>query len=334
MLLTAVGFFLLAVSHTGGDRNEILSGEAYRHSGSAFTRKSELNLPRDLIDLNFSYGKRKSFSAAAAERTVLDSQQTVHAIAGELKKRIALPFDIHVIFEECGDPDSSYDEDTHRITICYELIDDYNRLFSRTLKTKTERDVAAKGTLVSIFLHEVAHALIHGWNLPITGREEDAADQFSTLMLINGLPDGEQMALGAARGFKLLADMGKGEEKDYADPHSLDEQRYFNTICLVYGHRPEQNEFLIRNGTLPAHRAFDCEEDYARVKKSWQTLLAPHLIPLTVPISNVDTRKETLSLNENHGDFSGESTLVLSRTQSNRRPKRIPHASDPHRHSG
>ena len=301
LLLTAVGFFLLAQTNTGGDRSEVLSGEGYRLSGSAFKRESVTRLPKNLVDLKLSYGKRKSFSRSAAERTVLESQQTVYAIAEELKKRIALPFNMQVVFEKCDGPDSFYDEDTHRITICYELIDAYHHLFSRTLKSSTARDKAAKGTLVAIFLHEVAHVLIDGWNLPIAGREEDAADQFSTLMLINGLPDGEQMALDAARSFKLLADLGKGEEKDYTDPHSLDEQRFFNTICLVYGHRPEQHEYLIRNGTLPANRAFDCEEDYARVKKSWQTLLAPHMARLTVPASNVDTKK----LNAAHETFVG-----------------------------
>jgi hypothetical protein len=50
-----------------------------------------------------------------------------------------------------------------------------------------------------MFLHEVAHALIDGWDLPITRREEDAADQFSTLLLINGLPDGDKTALDGAR---------------------------------------------------------------------------------------------------------------------------------------
>jgi hypothetical protein len=129
-----------------------------------------------------------------------------------------------------------------------------------------------------MFLHEVAHALIDRWDLSITGREEDAADQFSTLMLINGLPGGEEIAMDSARSFKWLAVQEKGLEKDYSDPHSFDEQRFYNIICLVYGHRPERYEYLIRNGSLPTERAFECEEDYRRLNKSWQTLLAPHLI--------------------------------------------------------
>jgi hypothetical protein len=104
---------------------------------------------------------------------------------------------------------------------------------------------------------------------------------FATLWLINGIPDGERIALTSARSFKLLADLEKGEEKDYSDPHSPDGQRFYDTICLLYGHRPDKYEYLIKNGTLPRERAFECEEDYSRLHKSWQTLLAPHLVSRT-----------------------------------------------------
>ena len=37
-----------------------------------------------------------------------------------------------------------------------------------------------RGVTVSTFFHELGHALIDAWDLPITGREEDAADQLPT----------------------------------------------------------------------------------------------------------------------------------------------------------
>ena len=283
LALTAVVFFLLAATNTGGDRSEIETEEAQRISKSALKSLANANPPKKLVDVKFSYGKRKSFRGSATDRTVLVSQQAVYRIVGQLKKQIALPFEIQVVFGECGGPDSYYDENSHKIIICYELIDAYYDLFSRTLKARTARDEAAKGSVVAMFLHEIAHALIDGWDLPITGREEDAADQFSTLLLINSMPDGDQMALDGASSFKLLAELEKGQEKDYAGPHSLDKQRFYNTICLVYGHRPVQYEYLIRNGSLPAERAFECEEDYARVNKSWQKLLAPYFVRPNAP---------------------------------------------------
>jgi hypothetical protein len=280
VLALVVWFLLAAINTSGGDNisGVIKSEQALGFSEGRASSEACAIQPNNSAHLKFSYGNRRGFRNAASKRTALVSQHAVYTIVGELKERIALPFDIQVVFEECGDPDSYYDEKTHEIGICYELIDAYYYVFSETLKERTARDEAAKGAIVSMFLHEVAHALIDGWDLPITGREEDAADQFSTLLLINGIPDGDEMALDGARSFKLLADLQKDLEQDYSDPHSLDEQRFFNTICLVYGHRPEHYEYLIRNGTLPVERAFSCEEDYARLNKSWQRLLAPYLV--------------------------------------------------------
>jgi hypothetical protein len=274
LLLAAVVVLLLANANTGGESVERRFAEAHRISERAFKSQGDARL----VGPNFTFAKRKSFRNSTADHTGLTGQQAVYRTVEELKKQIALPFEIQVVFKDCGGPDSYYDDRSHEIVISYELFDAYDEVFSSKLRTKTARNEAVKGTVVAMFLHEVGHALIDGWNLPITGREEDAADQFSTLMLLNGITGGDQMALDSARSFKLLAVLERGLEKDYSDPHSLDEQRFYNTICLVYGHRPERYEYLVRNGSIPMERAFECEEDYRRVNKSWQTLLAPHLV--------------------------------------------------------
>src|SRR6476659_7315891 len=209
LILAAVIAFLLVASDRGGDRRELETEKAHRIRGSSTASLINAELQKNLVDLKFSYGKRKSFRGSEADRTVMMSHQAVYRIVEEVDKQFALPFEIEVVFRDCGDPDSYYDEGSHEIVICYELIDAYSQLFSENVKERTARDEAAKGAIVSIFLHEVAHALIDRWHLSITGREEDAADQFSTLMLINGVPDGEEMALDSARSFKSLAVLEK-----------------------------------------------------------------------------------------------------------------------------
>lgn len=268
---------------------ETKSAKSYRDSDGRSGGKAAAGLSNSPGELKFTYDRRKRFRGPAAMHTALISHQAVDAIMGELKKQIVLPFDIQVVFEECGDADAYYDKYTHEITVCYELVETYYYLFPRRLNQRTARNEAAKSATVSIFLHELGHALIDAWELPITGREEDAADQFATLWLINRVPEGEQMALTTAHSFKLLADLEKWEKKDYSDPHSPDGQRFYDTICLIYGHSPEKYEYLIENGTLPMERAFNCEEDYAQLNKSWQTLLAPHLVSRTAASLGFDT---------------------------------------------
>ena len=181
-----------------------------------------------------------------------------------------------VSFEDCEQPDAFYDPETHQVTLCHQLIDEYYLLFAKKIKDKTKLDDAVRAATAATFFHELGHGLVDAWKIPITGREEDAVDQLSTLVLIERIEGGEQMALDGALSFKLYAGLDKGE-KIYWDEHSLDEQRFFDTVCLVYGHDDEKFGYLVDNGTLPEERAVFCTEDYDKVSHAWLQLLKPYL---------------------------------------------------------
>ncbi|HYJ45446.1 MAG TPA: DUF4344 domain-containing metallopeptidase [Pyrinomonadaceae bacterium] len=231
----------------------------------------------DRGDLKLRYQSRRNVRAGAEAHAVDSNLQTLRQLVNNINDRIALPFDITVAFEDCQDADAYYDHETHQLTICHQLIDEYYDLFSHKIKDRVRLDEAVRGALASTFFHEVGHALVAAWQLPITGREEDAVDQLSTLVLLNSSEKGEQMAMDGAVAFKLYAEPEKGEEKIYWDEHSLDEQRFYETICLVYGHDPEKYAYLVKEGTLPEERAELCREDYPKVARSWKQLLSPYL---------------------------------------------------------
>jgi hypothetical protein len=194
----------------------------------------------------------------------------------EVNGRLSLPFDIDISMEECGAPDAFYDTDTHQITVCYEAIDAYYLLFLGKVGQEERLNEVVAGAMSLLLVHEMGHALVDVWKLPVTGREEDAADQLSTLLLINSAVDGERLALNGARSFKLFAELEKHERKLFWDEHSPDAQRYYDTICLIYGHDPQHYAYMVNNGTLPEDRAELCSEDYQKVKNAWNTLLSPY----------------------------------------------------------
>lgn len=229
----------------------------------------------DQGDFKLVYEPKNAFHTGNANCVVGIDQQGIECIIDSLNERVALPFDIIIIFKEGDGPDAFYDDKTHQITVYYDLIDDYYDLFSDKIKDAAQLDEAVNGTVVHTLLHEIGHALIDAWKLPIAGKEEDAADQLSTLILIEETEEGEQIALDSARSFKLCADFDMGEERAYWDEHSLDEQRFYGILCMLYGHDPEKYAYLIMDGTLPPARARLCQDDYARLKESWQTLLVP-----------------------------------------------------------
>lgn len=231
----------------------------------------------DSGDLRLRNQPRKKRTAATENHTVGSNPQAIEKLISDLNQRLILPFDIYVSFEDCELPDAFYEPETRQVTLCYQLIDDYYELFAKKIKDKSKLDDAVKAATAATFFHELGHGLVDAWKIPITGREEDAVDQLSTLVLIEATEDGAQMALDGALTFKLYADLAKGEAKIYWDEHSLDEQRFFDTICLVYGHDDEKYAYLVTNGTLPEERAVFCTEDYDKVNRAWRQLLAPYL---------------------------------------------------------
>jgi hypothetical protein len=230
----------------------------------------------DRGDLRLRYKPRKKHTGATETYAVGSNRQAIEKLITDLNQRLILPFDIYVVFVDCESPDAFYDPETREVTLCHQLIDDYYELFAKKLKDKRKLDDAVRAATLATFFHELGHGLVDAWKIPITGREEDAVDQLSTLVLIEATENGEQMALDGALSFKLYADFASGMQ-NYWDEHSLDEQRFFDMICLVYGHDEKKYAYLVKDGTLPEERASFCNEDYKKVSRAWHQLLAPYL---------------------------------------------------------
>jgi hypothetical protein len=227
----------------------------------------------DKGDLKLRYQPRKTTTT----HNVGSNQQAIEQVIANLNDRIALPWDIVISFEDCDEANAFYDPETRKLTLCYQMIDEYYDLFGHKIKDKTKLDEAVRGAVASTFFHELGHGLVDAWKVPITGKEEDAVDQLSTLILIKHTKNGEQMALNGAISFQLYADLDKGQEKILWDEHSLDEQRFYDTICLIYGNNPEKYAYLVKDNTLPEERAELCREDFPKIANSWHQLLSPYV---------------------------------------------------------
>ncbi len=132
--------------------------------------------------------------------------------------------------------------------------------------------------IVSVFYHELGHALIDVLNLPVLGREEDAADTLSAI-LIDDLWE-EEASIGliydTTYAYQLYdtAEAEAGAELAYADVHGLHMQRYFNYICLYTGANPEGRDDIAQELGLPEDRLAGCADEYQLAVDSWNTLLA------------------------------------------------------------
>ncbi|MGL6211761.1 MAG: DUF4344 domain-containing metallopeptidase [Paracoccaceae bacterium] len=134
-----------------------------------------------------------------------------------------------------------------------------------------------QSNVIAIFYHELGHALIDVLALPVLGREEDAADTLSTL-LINSIWEEDAavaMVYDTATAFLLYSDEAEksGRETAYWGQHSLDLQRYYNLACLFYGANPDEREDVARELDLPKNRAELCPDEFQLADESWGALL-------------------------------------------------------------
>ena len=147
----------------------------------------------------------------------------------------------------------------------------------------TEDDIEeiSNNTMIFMIFHELGHALIDVLDIPTTGREEDAVDELSTILLLSYYEDGIEMALSAAVVFNVWSEMQDAtisDDRMYGE-HSLDAQRFFNILCMVYGYDDSANGdvFNLFEVEVSDERAYRCILDYNKKARSWYFLLKPHL---------------------------------------------------------
>jgi hypothetical protein len=144
---------------------------------------------------------------------------------------------------------------------------------AQTRQAAVERFAANNAMFV--LYHEVAHLMVDQLGLPVLGREEDAADNMATYMLLNKTGDQYDQALGdAALGWKM-SDLGRGKRHaaDFYDEHSLDVQRAYSIVCLMVGHDPSTFTAIADEYGIDYRRQQTCEADYDLVKRSLEGLL-------------------------------------------------------------
>lgn len=167
------------------------------------------------------------------------------------------------------------------VTVCYEFIDDIWKSASvRTTPAGIEPIDTLIGPFVDVLLHETGHAVFAILQTPLFGREEDAADQFSTyIMLKFSKEEARRLILGSAYQYKadLASPTVTMARQKFADEHGTPAQRFYNLLCLAYGADPKSFADIVEKGFLPAGRAVGCEREYAQVAHAFETLIGPHI---------------------------------------------------------
>lgn len=215
---------------------------------------------------------------AIAGKEFMQQNSMAEQFADDLTATLRLPFDIPVKGVQCDEENLYWDSGEKSINLCYE---DVARLINEAgdLGDSDPTD-ATFNTMLLGYYHESGHMVIDLYKLPVTGREEDDADQVSAYLMLRPNPDGtvDRDALDAigqaARSFG--ADSRDVDDSVLSDVHSPSRARMYNLECWTYGADPKYGEDLVADGLLPQDRADGCEDEYAKLRDSWDRLLEPY----------------------------------------------------------
>jgi len=212
---------------------------------------------------------------------ILKERQSLEKLQ-ELLSPYQLQWTLNISLSECdGEADAMYSDDL--ITICYEYIEELRRnMPAETTPAGIEPLDILVGPFVDTVLHEFAHALFDYLDVPVLGREEDAADQVSAYIYLQlGEAEARRLIMGTVYAYLLEV---QGTEpptmEEFADEHSTSEQRAFNLLCMAYGAHPELFEDVAILGGLPQYRIDVCEEEYELISLAYQALIGPHVDPV------------------------------------------------------
>lgn len=215
-------------------------------------------------------------------KKLLQDNKVLEDLAADINQTLKLPIDIPLLGSQCDTPNAFWNPNKKTVTICYEDADLSQKIFVKA--GDKDPDTSAIGSEDATFYHEAGHMAVTLYNLPITGREEDAADQLSAYILLtpgdSGKVDSEsvQAVKDFARTFAAYAELKAqmGAKDNMADEHSLDQQRVYNLQCWIYGSNPEANADIVSSGGLPEERAQRCPDEWKQIAHAWSTLLDDH----------------------------------------------------------
>lgn len=199
----------------------------------------------------------------------------------ELLSPLRLPYPLKLTVAGCdGVPNAWYSNEV--VKVCYELLAEFLKHASkRELPMGITRADTILGPVLDVFLHETGHAVYDMLQIPILGRQEDAADQFAAYVMLR-LPKQEarKLILGAAYGYNIQMPQGERvtmEVDAFSNEHSLPAQRAYNVLCIAYGADSKLFADVVELEFLPKKRAEICPYEYEDLTFAMDKLIRPHI---------------------------------------------------------
>ena len=210
---------LLVVACGGSQPEQPDSPSAAEETSAAAADKGKVDAPEQAPEEPTEGGgsmvatyQDASTPEALRGRELLEGDGALEDMADDINQTLILPYDIPLIGAQCDQPNAFWSPSDKTITICYEDTSNSERIFTEL----QEPDPAASAINAewATFYHEVGHMAITIYDLPITGREEDVADQLAAYVLLqpdeSGAPDADSVQAVKDSGIPVTISKGSG----------------------------------------------------------------------------------------------------------------------------
>jgi hypothetical protein len=201
---------------------------------------------------------------------------------------LRLPRELTIRTAECGSPSVPYDAGKGIITICYEAIAGVEDLAKGATSSSDDLAILVTGGVIEELLHRMSEAILHVFEVPVWGKEADAADLLGAFLMLKFDERTARVAIIAAARLFIYKTSALGKV-DYVSEVSPPAQRFYNFLCIAYGGERSAFEGVVDNGFLPKSRARRCGKEYETIRKAFDLRLMPHVDPdLVVKVRAID----------------------------------------------
>jgi hypothetical protein len=253
-------------------------------SGAAQTPPPLINAQIDISYVQPANAALRPVYERLRERKVLETLQQFLA-------PLKLPRKLLIKFDECGTTGARY-RPQGPVTICYEYVAEVERLAPKAtvdlLPGPITTESALIGPVVQAALRETAIAVFDLLQIPVWGRQEDAADRVAAFTMVQFGPD---VAWNTAVGFQWFLSGSAHLPPDFADVRGSALQRYYTTLCIAVGaeqrqifrFRPGDNRRFVwfvaqgNAGDLPYSRYLSCVEEFETVRQAFDETILPYV---------------------------------------------------------
>jgi hypothetical protein len=197
-----------------------------------------------------------------------------------------LPRDVTIRTVGCGESNAWYRPIDGRptITLCYEYLQEiWNQLPTMTTEEGLTPTDALVGQALFVVAHEFGHLAFDVYKVPVLGREEDAADNFATFLMLKFRQDGNRLIMGAAWSYHAVIKDYRLNPKStlplaaFSSDHGQPEERFYNMMCIAYGSDARLYAGVVAKGYLPVLRSRSCKYEFEVLQFGFNREILPHI---------------------------------------------------------